>query len=276
MSFVILVKKQIFQKKENSNNSISAALKNLTIHISLLLIFLIKKRMRGILHTLSLQIIFLFLVSLFSISYGQQVEIKQDLNILILGNSVLHHIPAEEIGWKGDWGMAATDPENDFAHILQDKLNKSQHYKNVNYYTQNIAFWENDFNFNLDIFETIKDRKFDVLVIRLGENVSDLKNYKTALKKLIDKYGNPNAQVLISGTVWNKLEVEMVHKDLATGNNITFVSFADLRLDRKNFSRKLYSNSAVASHPSDKGMRVIAELLYDAILNLCKKTEVTQ
>ena len=232
--------------------------------------------MRVTSNTMRLQLLLLFLIALFSTSYGQQVENSKDLNILVLGNSVLHHIPAEEIGWKGDWGMAATDPEKDFAHVLYKKLKKSRHYKNVNYNTQNIAFWENDFNFDLDVYKFLNNRKFDVIVIRLGENVSDLENYKSALIKLISRYGNPDVQVLITGTVWDKLEVEAVHKDLATEENITFISFADLRLDRKNFSKKLFENSAVASHPSDKGMRAIADLIYDAILNLDTKAAVTE
>ena len=250
-------------------------IEDLTFCTLLNLIFLIKKRMAWTSNNARLYLALILLLSITGISCAQEVERKADLNILVLGNSVLHHVPSEYLGWKGDWGMAATTAENDFAHILNEKL-KQSHPNSVIYKTQNIAFWENDFNYNLDDFAFIKNIKADILIIRLGENVSDLKNYKAALSKIIDRYSKPDAQVIISGTVWDKLEVEAVHKDLAKKNNITFVSFAELRSDRKNFSRKLFENAAVGSHPSDKGMRAIADLLYEAVLNVEAKAAVTE
>ena len=38
--------------------------------------------------------------------------------VLFVGNSITKHAPKEEIGWFGDWGMAASEAENDYAHII--------------------------------------------------------------------------------------------------------------------------------------------------------------
>ena len=45
--------------------------------------------------------------------------------MLFLGNSITLHGPAPEIGWTGDWGMAASAREKDYVHQLLDRVSKS-------------------------------------------------------------------------------------------------------------------------------------------------------
>jgi len=42
--------------------------------------------------------------------------------VLILGNSITIYSPAPQIGWYGDWGMAAGSKDKDFVHILDKSL----------------------------------------------------------------------------------------------------------------------------------------------------------
>ncbi len=39
-------------------------------------------------------------------------------NVLIIGNSITRHEPQADLGWKNNCGMAATNKDNDFAHLL--------------------------------------------------------------------------------------------------------------------------------------------------------------
>ena len=45
-----------------------------------------------------------------------------DVKILFLGNSITRHGKAENLGWLGDWGMAASRKENDYVHKLISRL----------------------------------------------------------------------------------------------------------------------------------------------------------
>ncbi|MEI6540199.1 MAG: hypothetical protein WCO86_11845, partial [Planctomycetota bacterium] len=50
---------------------------------------------------------------------GQQMfgSLKAD-RILVLGNSLTLHGPKAEIGWAGNWGMAASAQDKDYVHLL--------------------------------------------------------------------------------------------------------------------------------------------------------------
>lgn len=48
---------------------------------------------------------------------------KQEIgSVTIFGNSIVAHDPAPDIGWTGDWGMAASCRDSDFVHILKKEI----------------------------------------------------------------------------------------------------------------------------------------------------------
>lgn len=51
--------------------------------------------------------------------YEQENAVKK---ILFVGNSITRHAPKEEIGWYGDWGMAASCREKDYVHQVVSEM----------------------------------------------------------------------------------------------------------------------------------------------------------
>ena len=194
---------------------------------------------------------------------------EKKLNILILGNSITHHVPDESIGWKGNWGMAATSEDKDFESLFTEKLQKQFTGYNVKVTAKNIAVWEDDFKYNLDQFPDLLNQKYDILIIRLGENVNtsspDFPNYEKELNLLINRFKTENTKVIITGTVWSSPEKDHIQEKVAKDNNFFYIPLIDFQSDPENYATGKFTNEQVAAHPSDYGMKNIAELLFKAV-----------
>lgn len=206
-------------------------------------------------------------IFVFSCSENDEITfIKKDINVLILGNSILKHGPAFELGWYNDCGMASTSTDKDFLHVYTNLLKTSNKYNNVDITSKNIAVWENDFNYNLNQFVDITSKSYDVIIIRLGENVNDTNQYKIALNNMINLFKTQNTRVIITGIIWENEIKENVHKQVVLDNNYEYISFEYFRSNSSNYSWGLFNNSAVAAHPSDLGMKHIGQLLYNSTI----------
>lgn len=166
--------------------------------------------------------------------------------------------------------MAASQPDKDFESVLTHKLSEHYNEKNVVVYAQNIAFWESDFNFDLNYYSEIKDIDYDLIIIRLGENVNSIipefNNYYNELNKLINFYKESKTKVIITGNVWYNNEKDEVQSKLSHDKGYKYISFLDFQSHQENYSYGLFTNSRVARHPSDLGMKNIADLLYNSII----------
>lgn len=212
----------------------------------------------------------LFTIIISSCSRNTSEFEKKDLRVLILGNSILKHPPSPNLGWSGDWGMAATSPDRDFLHLYNKLLIESNKYNDVSIDFKNISIWENDFNYNIKQDLDISTYSYDLLIIRLGENVSNKDEYYLALDYVIKLFKNEKTKVIITGIIWEDDKKENIHQQLAIDNQYKFISFASFRSQPENYSWGIYENSAVAAHPSDFGMENISNLLYNATLDVIR------
>lgn len=198
-------------------------------------------------------------------------------NILILGNSITFCPPNPLIGWNGNWGMAASSADKDFESILFAKLKESNNFKKfeITLNVQNIAIWEQDFNFDINQISALSDKKnYDLIIVRLGENVNEIGpnfyNYEKALSALINKFKCKNAKVIITGTVWSSVKKDLIQKKVASDNDYFYIPLIDFQANPKNYATGQFKNEQVSAHPSDFGMNTIATLLYDKIVLIFK------
>lgn len=216
-------------------------------------------------------ILFVLLLASINVSANNNDSINTVVvkKVLILGNSIVKHKPAPTIGWKGNWGMAASVKDSDFVHVLIRKI-KNENKKCIVKF-MNIAILERTYTtYNLDELKFLKKFKPDLVVIKISENVTDStskeKDFLGAYKKLI-KYLDPNEKaikVIVDG-FWDKPQVNKIVKQVAMDGNYEFVSISELSKDDTNMAKGKFDNPGVALHPSDKGMRLIAKRIWQTL-----------
>ncbi len=195
--------------------------------------------------------------------------------ILVLGNSILKHARLEEIGWFGDWGMAATCKKNDFIHRLYSLLKENGF--DVHIKARQCSTWEREYMTEgiVDDFATERDFKPDVLVITLGENVLPLNNeeeknvFVEELERLTKFMAKPTTKILFKTCVWESPSVDEGIENVAKKLGARVASVSHLRENpEKFFALGKFEHNGVAMHPGDEGMKEIARVFYKTLADI--------
>jgi hypothetical protein len=198
-------------------------------------------------------------------------------NILILGNSITKHAPGPQVGWYGNWGMAASVESKDFSHIISTALNAQITPINIS-----------DFEMSHTVFDLkTLDEHFvktpDLIIIKIGENVLQPTDFDKSFTKFISyiKYKTPNAKIVIAGTFWQNDPVNKVMIAESQSRKIPFVNLQqlDTQINKSFIGEDMYSvdgskykitDQSVANHPGDVGMKNIADLILAKVDSISK------
>jgi hypothetical protein len=184
--------------------------------------------------------------------------------LLVLGNSLVFSVPSAS--WSGTWGVAASAPENDFAHLLSDRLGAELTADTIYPFEQQYAAsgkWRSQINKHAN-----SGARW--VVIKLGDNVdtSNFPAFEAALSEMIDTLRG-DATVVCVGTWYRRpVDVDDSIARTCTARGARFVSIADLYFDFSNhaLAERFYEASGIGSHPGDKGMAEIASRVHRAIV----------
>ena len=195
--------------------------------------------------------------------------------ILFLGNSITLHGPKADIGWTGNWGMAASAREKDFVHLLVDRITREAGGK-PEVKIRNLADFERRLlEFPLD--EGLQEElafEPNLVIVALGENATSPKTeaeretfsraFDNLLAKLAD-HGNPT--VLVRNSFWPDDDKDRLMQESAKRANAVFVDLETLGKDPSNAagSERKIEHAGVAAHPGDKGMEAIAARLWKTL-----------
>jgi alpha-galactosidase len=201
------------------------------------------------------------------INYVDSSKISHIKSILILGNSIVHEGPQPDIGWYGNWGMAASTMDSDFVHILMRRIHEKDASVMIQY--RNIANFESNFvRYKFSDLDSLRNP--DMLILKISENVDrqmaldrNFPAYYDQLVNYIDS--NQNSLNVIVNGFWNKPEVNGMIRQYAIQNKLPFIAIADLSSHPENEAGSRFEDAGVASHPSDEGMRKIAARIWDYI-----------
>ncbi|MCL4483969.1 MAG: SGNH/GDSL hydrolase family protein [Bacteroidetes bacterium] len=206
---------------------------------------------------------------------SSELNVKADspengVNILILGNSITKHGPAPEIGWYGNWGMAASEESKDYVHILMQYFHQMNPSIRVRY--ASIADFERGYwNFNPSKLDSLRNKKSSLIILRIGENVDpgnigkyDFKKYYSLLIRYF-KNSNPNTKIISVTSFWKKPSVDLAMEEVSKDEFCNVVKLGYLSADSTNMAIGQYQNSGVAMHPNDKGMAAIANEIWEEV-----------
>ena len=196
--------------------------------------------------------------------------------ILFLGNSITLHAPAPQIGWNGNWGMAASAPEKDFVHLLIAKVAKETG-KQPEVKVKNIAEFERqlgDFNFAEQLKEELHFQP-DVIVLAIGENSVTPSNdvertkFSVGLDGLLSELKrNGQPTIFVRSQFWPDQEKDQLLKQATEKAKLVWVDMEKLGADPLNAAsaEREFQHAGVAGHPGDKGMAAIADKIWQAII----------
>jgi lysophospholipase L1-like esterase len=195
--------------------------------------------------------------------------------LLFLGNSITNHGPKPEIGWTGDWGMAASAREKDYVHVLAARVGKAAGGE-PQILARNIADFERGHP-TYDIAAGMKDELAfhpDVVIVAIGENVPPLETeeakvkYRDAFVRLLTTLTeNSHPVIFVRSCFWPNPQKDELMKQAAAQTGATYVDVGALGGDPANAARaeRTIEHAGVAGHPGDRGMQAIADALWKAI-----------
>ena len=191
--------------------------------------------------------------------------------VLFFGNSITRHEPNPSLGWYGDWGMAASAKEKDFVHLVVAELDKR--FGTVDYCIAQGAMWEWGYKNSEEVlkeyYSEVKDFDANIIVIRIGENITAAKhlevNCKPYFAKAVDFLVGPGAEkVIITDMFWYSIYNDCL-REVCEEKGHTFCHLTDLENDERTMAKGLFEHAGVAGHPGDFGMQCIADRILEKI-----------
>jgi len=193
--------------------------------------------------------------------------------MMVIGNSIMSHGPAPDLGWTNFNGMAASAPEKDYVHLLTAKLNSLRdgvQTKMVSGGAFERQFGRGDYSVT-EFLKPLQEFKPDIIFVRIGENMDEgsvqqnnlVGNLRVLFDFLRQNAGGP-VQIICSTSVWNRPQADAVIRQVAAEKA---VPLADLKsmVGVPSYFASQYANAGVAAHPNDAGMQRITDIIWDTM-----------
>ena len=198
-------------------------------------------------------------------------------DILAIGNSITVHPMCSY--WWGPWGMAASSIDKDYIHRVQAGL--MSQYEVVNLDIIPVQSWETSTarSKQLKKFDEKLANSYDLVIIQLGENVSDMTSFKKDFNKLVNyvETAQPDAKIVVIGDFWYRSGRDSAKKDVASSHGCEYVDLSEIRGVKKYLPEKgtkvlgydgkyhTITKASVLQHPNDLGMEYIANKVLEAV-----------
>jgi hypothetical protein len=217
-----------------------------------------------------------FRISMFPITAEPEIKPAAIRRILFLGNSITLHGPNAEIGWTGNWGMAASSEDKDYVHLVTSALAKHTG-TTPKIMVRNIADFERGYA-TYDVDAQMKDLFAfdpDLVVLAIGENVPALGSadakaqFKAGVLRILGcALAKRHPLVVVRSCFWADAAKDEALKQACQEAGALFVNAGPLGREVANAARseRSFKHDGVAGHPGDRGMKALADAIVQAIL----------
>lgn len=191
--------------------------------------------------------------------------------VMFMGNSMTLHGIKEDIGWHGEWGMAASCPEKDYVHCMMRSIEEAT--ADPAFCICQVSVWENHYKDGkeyLPRYENAMAFAPDILVMRYIENCPkadfDPAVFKAESTLLIGKLCKEGTQVILTTGFWRHPGDDAI-RELGKEMQVPVVELGDLgeRDDMKAIG--LFDHKGVANHPGDLGMQTMSDRIFAVLKN---------
>jgi hypothetical protein len=189
-----------------------------------------------------------------------------------LGNSISLHGIRNGL-WEYESGMAASDLEHDYVHVLLNKISEEKHC-GIEYVVINISEFEREFDqFNYSRLKIVRDFDPEIVIFQIGENVLTetlIKKSEIFVKNYMELINYCNGKnTIVCLPFWPVREKLNLITEVALNAGAYLVDLSHLGsgIEPLNLakSENKYNHAGVAAHPGDYGMENIAKILYITI-----------
>lgn len=194
------------------------------------------------------------------------------VRVLFIGNSITKHAPAENIGWSGNWGMAASCEDKDYVHRTVAGMREK--FGEIDFCVAQLAEWERRYYEGDEVlnqyYTKARDFAADIIIVRIGENINREENKKINCKPYYDSMikffaVKENAKIIVTDNFWNIEVLNRIFKEVCDENGYTFCHISDLEQDERTMAKGLFEHEGVAVHPGDYGMECIAKRILEKL-----------
>ena len=217
-----------------------------------------------------------FRISMFPVTAEPEVKLSAIRRILFLGNSITWHGAKADIGWVGNWGMAASAEDKDYVHLMTSAIARQVGSK-PEILVQNIADFERNYA-TYDVHERMKEFfafDADLVILAIGENVPALGNedaqaqFKSGVMNILGgALAKRHPIIVVRSSFWADPVKDQVLREAAREAGVIFVDAGPLGREAANAARseRTFTHEGVAAHPGDQGMKALADAMVQAIL----------
>lgn len=192
--------------------------------------------------------------------------------IVLIGNSITLHSPEPDIGWTGNWGMAASRAHKDYVHDLA-RIIKEHQLDPVRLVVLNLSAIEKGSSHGeIHQLDNLSGGQGSYAIVFLGDNVTDDKD---AIESFAGRYGALLASLQQRGfkhlfcvsTWWTNPAKNYAIKSVCTQHYGQYIPLDDIAKKPENhaYSERHFKLAGVGNHPGNLGMQKIAQRIYSYI-----------